>query len=200
MQAYMATWQAEPKPYDDTSVTLTLSGKPQVVQLPATVEPQLVIMFFTIAAAEHPEKQGLLISGQLHIRTPQGKTVSITTKTQTVKQALQHLEQHALSARRGAPQPTAPVMVLTGDVNLERHTCDTLVHNEFGTLSVQTQWQVLTSNAALSGDVLFIKGARGRALDVTVGKSYIDRGIRNDQHDFFGATPSIPMCDKSPRG
>ena len=67
-------------------------------------------------------------------------------------------------------------------------------------LSVQTQWQVLTSNAALSGDVLFIRGARGRVLDVTVGKSYTDRGIRNGQHDFFGVTLSIPMCDKSLRG
>ena len=33
VQAYMATWQAEAEPNDDTSVTLTLSGKPKVVQL-----------------------------------------------------------------------------------------------------------------------------------------------------------------------
>ena len=63
-----------------------------------------------------------------------------------------------------------------------------------------TQWQVKTSNAALSGDVLFIKGAVGDAIDVSVGASYKDRGIRKDQHDFFGVAFSIPMCDKNPRG
>ena len=73
VQAYMATWQAEPEPDDDTSVTLTLVGEPEVVEFPSSGEPQLVIMVFTIAAAEHPEKQGLLISGQLHIRTPHQK-------------------------------------------------------------------------------------------------------------------------------
>ena len=60
--------------------------------------------------------------------------------------------------------------------------------------------QVLTSNAALSGDVLFIKGAFGESFDVSVGASYADRGIRKDVHDFFGVALSIPMSDKNPRG
>ena len=69
-----------------------------------------------------------------------------------------------------------------------------------GHSKVNTQWQVLTSNAGLSGDVLFLKGAVGQALDVSVGASYKDRGIRNDDHDFFGVALSIPMTDKEPRG
>ena len=60
--------------------------------------------------------------------------------------------------------------------------------------------QVLTSNAARSGDVLFIKGAFGESFDVSVGASYADRGIRKDVHDFFGVALSIPMSDKNPRG
>ena len=69
-QAYMATWQAEDEPTDDTSVTLTLVGDPEGVELPSSLQPQLVIMVFTTGAAEHREKHGLLISGNLHIRTP----------------------------------------------------------------------------------------------------------------------------------
>ena len=69
-QAYMATWQAEHEPTDDTSVTLTLSGEPEIVELPFPLQPQLVIMDFTIAASEHRDKHGNLISGNLHIRIP----------------------------------------------------------------------------------------------------------------------------------
>ena len=68
-QAYMATWQAADEPTDDTSVTLTLVGELEVVELPSSGQPQLVIMVFTIVAAEHRDMHGLLISGQLHIRT-----------------------------------------------------------------------------------------------------------------------------------
>ena len=79
-QAYMATWQAEDEPTDDTSVTLTLVGEPEVVELPSSAQPHLVIMVFTIAAAEHRDKHGLLISGNLHIRTPTGQTTKIPKK------------------------------------------------------------------------------------------------------------------------
>jgi len=85
-------------------------------------------------------------------------------------------------------------------VNLDKSACDTIVQKQAGDPSVATQWQVMTSNAALSGDVLFIKGAFGEALNVSVGASYEDRGIRRDCHDFFGVTLSIPMFDKNPRG
>ena len=92
-------------------------------------------------------------------------------------------------------------MVLTGDVNMDKSACDTVVQKIAGDPSAATQWQVLTSIAELSGDVLFIKGALGDSFDVTVGASYPrDRGIRNDCHDFFGVSLSIPMIDKNPRG
>ena len=126
-QAYMAAWQAEAGPKDETGVTLTLCGQPKVVQLCGAGQPQLVIMVFTIAAAGHPEKQGVLISGQLHIRTPSGKTIKTPSRKQTLHEALQHLEQHEFSVGSGSCQPIAPVMLLTGDVNLEKYDCDTVV-------------------------------------------------------------------------
>ena len=85
-------------------------------------------------------------------------------------------------------------------MNLDKATGDSLLQTEFGDPSLETKWQVMTSNAALSGDVLFIKGAFGEALNVSVGASYEDRGIRRDCHDFFGVALSIPMSDKNLRG
>ena len=200
VQAYMATWQAEKDPTDDTCVFLRLVGQPEVHELPAAMEPQLVIMVFTIASAKHPDKLGLLISGMMHIRTPTGKKTSVTTKMRMTKMALQILEQKADFLKCGASQPTEPVIVLTGDVNLDKNICDSIVQKDAGELSVHTQWQVMTSNAELSGDVLFVKGACGETFDVTVGKSYDDRGMRNDIHDFFGIALQIPMCTKNQRG
>ena len=66
----MATWQAEAEPNDDTSVTLTRAGTPKVVQMVCDGDPQLVMMVFTIAHGDHPGNQGIITSGQLHIRTP----------------------------------------------------------------------------------------------------------------------------------
>ena len=199
-QAYMATWQATDGPNDDHSVTLTLVGQPEVVELHSAQQPQLVIMVFTIDAAEHPDKQGLLISGQMHIRTPKAHAPTQRTRKRITKSAMVLLEEKAATASSGASQPTAPVIVLTGDVNIDRAVADSVVQPEIGEPSVGSQWQVMTSAAARSGDVLFVKGAFGEALNVSVGASYADRGIRNDSHDFFGVALSIPMSDKTQRG
>ena len=105
-QAYMATWQAEHEPDDDTSVTLTLLGVPEVVELPSeALDPQLVVMVFIVASAKHPDKHGLLISGNLHIRTPSGHKTTMATKKRIAKAALQALEQRASTASSGASQP-----------------------------------------------------------------------------------------------
>ena len=54
-------------------------------------------------------------------------------------------------------------------------------------------WHVQSSNAALSGDVAFVKGTPSKAWDVTIGASYTDFGMRKDQHDFFGMTLKVPL-------
>ena len=90
--------------------------------------------------------------------------------------------------RSGASQPATPVIVLTGDFNLGKETCDSLVQKDKDEGSIQAQWQVLSSTAQLSGDMRFFEGAVGDGVDVTVG-------ARNDQHDFFGVASEIPMYD-----
>ena len=37
------------------------------------------------------------------------------------------------------------------------------------------------------------EGAFLNLLDVPIGASYKDRGVRNDSHDFFGVTVSVPL-------
>ena len=158
-QAYMATWQATTEPADDTGVTLTLLAGPEVVELSSpALEPQLVVMVFAIAAAGHPDKHGLLISGNLHIRTPKDHTTTTQTRKRITKATLQALEQRASTASSGASQPTAPVLVLTGDVNLTKAEGETIVQMPQGEPSVYTQWQVLTAGGQLSGDIMFVKG------------------------------------------
>ena len=44
VEAYVVTWQASTEPSDDSSITLTLLGEPEVVEIQSAVEPQLVIM------------------------------------------------------------------------------------------------------------------------------------------------------------
>ena len=44
VEAYMVTWQASTEPGDEPSITLTLLGEPEVVEIESSVEPQLVIM------------------------------------------------------------------------------------------------------------------------------------------------------------
>jgi len=95
----MATWQPEDEPTDDTSVILTLLGEPEVVELPSdALDPQLVVMVFIVCSAKHPDKRGLLISGNLHIRTPSLHKTTMTTRRRIAKAALQALEKAALQA------------------------------------------------------------------------------------------------------
>ena len=137
VEAYVVTWQASTEPSDDSSITLTLLGEPEVVEIQSAVEPQLVIMVFRIASAKHPEKHGLLISGVLHIRTPRGIAVKIHPRKWITTQALRTLEDRASTVSSGVSQPTAPVLVLTGDVNLPKSTSDTIVQKMIGEPTVK---------------------------------------------------------------
>ena len=131
-EAYMVTWQATTEPSDDSSITLTLLGEPEVVDIPSAVEPQLVITVFRILSAKHPEKHGFLINGQLHIRTPHGKPGKKHPKKWATTQALRTSEEKASTVSSGVSQPTAPVLVLTGDVNFTKITADTVVQKLTG--------------------------------------------------------------------
>ena len=203
-QAYMAMWQAQHVKGDPSSVCLTPVGEPTVVQMTtgeAVCDAQLVIMTFTVDALVAPDHEGLLISGQLHIRTPHAtKAPSMNMRKEIAKEALNALDDTARTVGGGTSQSTAPVLVLTGDPNLDLIHAEATVQLPAGHPSVQRQWQVLASGPARRGDLLFFKGATGAKFDVAIGRSYADRGCRNDDHDFFGVALGIPMSSKPPPG
>ena len=112
----------------------------------------------------------------------------MATKKRTTTEALKYLQDKANS---GVVQPA--VCILTGDVNLEKDSANALVQHEFGEPHLQEHWHTEISNAALLGDVAFVTGAASKAWDVTIGASYLDRGMGKDQHDFFGMTLKVPL-------
>ena len=137
--------------------------------------------------------EGLLLVGQLHIRIPTKTKVSTTTKKRIVKEALEIMDTASNSC---VAQPT--VAILCGDVNLMQDDADACCQLRSGGPDLLTQWHTQTSSAALSGDVLFVRGCDSQPFDVTIGQSYKDRGMRRDCHDFFGVTLSVPLCRSSP--
>ena len=104
------------------------------------------------------------------------------------KNALRQLEQKANS---GIVQPT--VCVLTGDVNLTEELTTDVVQPDVGEPDLVNHWHTETSNERKSGDVAFVKGTSSKPFDVSIGVSYRDRGMRHDQHDFFGMTLKVPL-------
>ena len=189
VQAYMSIWHETGHSHPGgTSVTQKEMLVKDLVSSSAC-EPQLVVS--TYAVKTHGlQAEGILIVGQLHIRTPSGKSVIITTKKRIVHEALGILEKASNSR---VLQPT--VAILCGDVNLNQDNADACCQPRKGDAmpDVLTQWHTQTSTPALSGDVAFVRGCTSRAFDVTIGSSYKDRGIRNDCHDFFGVTVAVPL-------
>ena len=74
IQNYMSVWH-QAGTARCGGVSLKLRGAADIVQLisPA-LEPQLVILDFSVTAQGHDGKEGRLVVGQLHIRTPADKT------------------------------------------------------------------------------------------------------------------------------
>ena len=105
-----------------------------------------------------------------------------------VQEALEIIEKASDSC---VLQPT--VAILCGDVNLEQDSADACCQLREGHPDQLSQWHTQTSTAGLSGDVAFVRGCESQAFDVTIGQSYEDYGMRQDKHDFFGVTVSVPL-------
>ena len=76
--------------------------------------------------------------------------------------------------------PPKAVAVLAGDPNLTIQQADPAVQHGEGTPDIFSHWHIETSNAGFGGDILFVKGTTSTPFDVSIGKSYEDRGIRKD--------------------
>ena len=113
-----------------------------------------------------------------------------------VQEALEHLERTASEltqgASDGASQPvdggaSQPVVcALLGDSNLHHFTAEEAVQS-LQPLEARwdTVWHVHSTTVGLVGDVAFVKGANCSLVELPVGFSHINRGVRNDKRDAF---------------
>ncbi len=139
VRAYMSIWRAPDAGHHgevslrplDAAFPITIPGYP-------TIEPQLVIWSFVVAAVGCPSKMARHRQGQLHIRTPHGrKAPSAKHRIEITTKALQELDAWADS---GAIQPT--VRILTGDVNLSKDVAMSICQHDAGEPDVDRHWHV----------------------------------------------------------
>ena len=178
-QNYLTSWEFRAVA---SQRSVQLLCEPFVLELTSTkCQPQLVVSMFNV------HDKAVLVLGNLHIRTPQGTTVTRATRKRTVGETLQHLETNAANKEHlgGSQQPI--VYVLVGDCNLEKD------EGEEATQPLQQHegawsddWHVHGTQAQKGGDILFVKGAHASLFELPVGVSHSDRGIRHDNHDAFG--------------
>ena len=172
VQAYMSIWHNTGDSHPGgTLLTKRDMNVKSLESLSSVCDPQLVVT--TYAVTRHGlQGQGMLIVGQLHIRTPTGKNPAFTTRKRILQEALRILEEASNSFLL---QPT--VAILCGDVNLDQASADACCQRRKGDAmpNMRTQWHTQTSAQALSGDVAFVRGCVSEAFDVPIGKSYEDR-------------------------
>ena len=154
--------------------------------------PQLVVEVFNV------HDKAKLVLGNLHIRTPHAATVSVTTRKRIVAQALRILESTANELQQGAnDEASQPVVcALMGDSNLHQAEGEELLPALQPSEGVwDTVWQVHSTAGQKVGDIAFVKGANCNLIELPVGCSHLDRGVRNDAHDAFALQLSVRITD-----
>jgi hypothetical protein len=178
-------------PRSHKDANLTLKREPVIYAIPCNKnEPQLVICEF--AVHKLPTKlqtaEGTLVVGSLHIRTPTGVKVTFSDKTRITKLAKLRIEQYV--GRRRLQQS---VKILLGDFNLTAEQTLQICQGVSGVPRYDTQWHSQAAKAGLGRDVMLICGSDSKVFDIAIGRSYDDRGMRNDTHDAFGVTVQVPL-------
>ena len=170
---YLTAWRYG---YDADTIQFGMREKEpsKTYLLSSTIcEPELVVHFF-----EHGAGFCFML-GNLHIRTPDGEPVSMTTRKRMVREALHQLMSDAPSD--SAAQPV--VYVLVGDCNLSPEKA------EEATQPLQPEhadwksvWQVHATTAAQGRGLIFVKGADAHSFDLLNDA----HGITKDAHDAIG--------------
>ena len=169
--SYLTAWRFDA---DSTQFGMREKEPSKTYLLSSTMcDPELVVHFF-----ENGDGIRLML-GNLHIRTPEGVPVSMTTRKRMVREALQRLESQAPSD--SAAQPV--VYVLVGDCNLSLELAEEATQPmQHQNPDWRTVWQVHASTAARGGDLIFVKGADAHSFDLLNDA----HGITNDAHDAIG--------------
>ena len=145
-----------------------------------------------------PGSQVGLVVGNLHIQiTSHEAAPSVATRRRTVKMCLNYLAELHCSEW---PKDFPVARLLVGDVNMTGVEAEAAMQDtktpKYCAAAQRTKefetWQIHTTEAGLSGDLFASMGCIVQKTDVPVGKSFAERGMRNDQHDAVGANVLVP--------
>ena len=75
---------------------------------------------------------------------------------------------------------------------MELNNADASCQGENGAADVARHWHTQTSLAAKSGDFAFVRGCSSQPFDVSIGASYADRGMRNDDDTVQVSLLQVP--------
>jgi hypothetical protein len=183
---------------NDTQVSMKLTHDPFALQLTSVnvCESQLVLT--AVQGMQAPMKVPVILVGNLHIRTPNGKKAPTPNQRQLlVQEALNKMHAFAeqLKTEMPASERHEPLQVLLGDCNLNKHFAEVGLTRHVPPMVPTTSdvWQVKTTPCGKSGDVCFVKGCIADVFEVEVGASYMERGMRKDQHDALGVVLRVPL-------
>ena len=113
IQNYFASWNFGSSS-ESGSLQVISMRQPEATQLPSpSLEPQLVIHAFEVKRVGD-NAQGFLLVGNLHIRTPQGKT----TPSKIIRQRMTYLALQRL--QDAARDFRDPALLLVGDFDLSQ--------------------------------------------------------------------------------
>ena len=183
----------------NTTSRVRLVRDPSVTELVSAqvCEPQLVLT--AVQMENDLGKAAMMVVGNLRVRTPSGpKTPSMATRLRTVKEALRRMTEYAemvMRTQMSAAERRDPVLLLVGDSNLTEDLC----HMCVATLQLADAksdndvWTVMATANGLGGDVCISRGCAIDRFEVAVGRSFRERGMRNDNHDALGLALRLPV-------
>ena len=188
MQNYMTA-------LNQKGVTTQLLRAPHVTQLAGTQALETQLVLTAVQASQGTRRAGITVIGNMYIRSPSAQhSPTIRTRLRLVREALGTLEAYGNTVLDTVPASERPgvVLLLVGDCNLDAELAGQAV-------DPSQHWVVKTTAAGLRGDLCFIKGCVANHIDVPVGYSYTERGMRPDNHDALGLILALPVVSKDVR-
>jgi hypothetical protein len=157
-------------------VVVSPHGPPEIYVIPSGHPIHAMITRFDVVArdgASQPAKVHV-VAGNMHI-VCSTRPPTITTRQRAVRLLSQNLETYA------APEPGVPVVrIIVGDDNLSAEEARQALQRG---AEVNSLWEVHATPAGFGGDHMAVSGATADFMPIAVGRSFEDRGMRNDQRD-----------------
>ena len=195
IESYVTTWGfgGASQPVQANLVTF-----PEIYTIPAERFVQAAVCSFVVRARTTASQftSVFLVVGNMHVNSF-GEAPTERAKERTLHLLRQYLDKFQ------APEPQMPVVrVIVGDDDLTATQAQQVLQRQWES---DPLWEVMSANIWRDavGDHISVCGATAERLDIAVGASYTDRGMREDCHDVVAAKLCIrvvshPLDDYQP--